>query len=900
MMPGSLHKGFDKLVYSVPQESAAPYRSYFHELFVVRLNFAYLCGIILIPAAFAFDILIFPDKWLDLFKTRILSMCLCICLLVLSNKTRLKRYPSQMCHVFFGVVALTIAHLISLTGAYASPYYAGLILMFIGIAMILPWGIHGSLVAGSMIVFVHYAYNLLPALLVHETINWPIVWNSIYFLSFTFILVVIASGMSENTRRQIFVSNEREKIRSQKLKESKAKIDALLKAKNRFIANITHELKTPLSIIIGNSELLIEEAFALDDSTMKQLRIIQQATFQLSTHVDRIIAVSTTDDPDLRLATDSCNYVSIVENIFTIFEPKAQEERIHYNLNVPSEPLVVNLDVIRIEEILNNLIQNAFKFTESGNTITITVGTDGQTVYTEVADTGVGIPENLLDEIFERFFQADEALSKRHAGIGVGLYLVKRNVELHGGTIAVNSREGKGSSFRFTLPLYADQSMPVKNALYSGPERRETTDRRSREDRRGRERRKKFEYQMALGLDDLAKMTYAEDVMEYENQRLESPSVLIVEDHPGMMKVIVNALCDEYNLLLAGTGFDALDKLAANEGRISLILSDIMMPGMSGFDFCKAVMENEGWKHIPLIFVTALLSEEDQLKGYHLGATDYIVKPYNIKILKEKVAHWISRRQYELLLREMSSSLESHVEDVSRVKDIILHEIRNPLQMITGAEDLLQIVSDSFDQNGREEIKQLSEYLKLLHLGIESMISVVETSKLIGSTAELAIRKPEPVVFLFDDALAQCSHLLGDMKLDVDLSRVGENLIHCDKRMLTQVFVNLIRNAAEAIKEKGLDGDGLIRISSEAVSQNQALIRIEDNGAGMLPEVKERLFRFRFTTKKDGTGIGLNLSRLMLKLHQGDIKVQSEEGEGTTFLIYLPFHNAEKTPTPAS
>jgi signal transduction histidine kinase len=114
--------------------------------------------------------------------------------------------------------------------------------------------------------------------------------------------------------------------------------------------------------------------------------------------------------------------------------------------------------------------------------------------------------------------------------------------------------------------------------------------------------------------------------------------------------------------------------------------------------------------------------------------------------------------------------------------------------------------------------------------------------------------------------------------------------------MLTQVFVNLIRNAREAIKEKGLDGDGLISISSEIAAENKLYLKIKDNGMGMAPEVKEKLFRFKFTTKKDGTGVGLHLSKMILKLHEGDIKVESEKGYGSTFLIYLPFQNNEKLP----
>jgi signal transduction histidine kinase len=878
--------------YTIPEELADQYRSYLHELFFFRLNVAYWFSIFLIPAAAVFDILIFPDDWQQLLKVRVVSMILCLFLYLLSNKTFLKKYPSWMCHVLNVVVAATIVYLTALTGAYASPYYAGLILIFICLAMVLPWGLYGSLIAGLVILLIHFSYNLFPAILFQEVIDWPIIWNSIYFLTFSFTMVLIASVMTENSRRQIFVSTEQEKIRSQKLQESKAKIDELLRIKNQFISNITHELKTPLSIVIGNTEIILDKAAHLEESVTNQLRVIHQAAFQLATHVDRIIEVAKSDDPEVKMETDNYDYVGIVRNIYSLFESKAREENISYSLDVPSNPLVANIDVIRIEEVLNNLIQNAFKFSEPGGKITLAVGTDGQQIYTEVSDTGIGIAPDRLGQIFERLYQADDVLSKRHGGIGLGLYLCRRNVELHGGKIGVRSRLGKGTSFRFTLPLYIDQSVAVKNVKHSGPERRTDRSRRSGVDRRMVERRKKFEYQLTLGLDDLAKMSYAEDIKDYENRNPASPSVLIVEDNPGMMKVIVEALQDDYNLVLSRNGFEALEQLEEYRGQISLILSDIMMPGMSGFEFCKAVMTKQEFKHIPLIFVTALLKEEDQLKGFELGATDYIVKPYNIKILKEKVAHWISRRQYEVLLHELSGTLESRVEELSRVKDIILHEIRNPLQLLSGADFFLQMLSNTMYEHTPEDEKKWWKCVKLLQQGVESINSVLETSK--DLSLQGLNKNPEPVATLFDDTVAQCTHLLKDVNLDIDFSGTEDKLVHCDKRMLTQVFVNLIRNATEAIHEKESKKDGYIRVSCELTETMHMAIRIQDNGAGIDPDIKENLFKFKFTTKKDGNGVGLHLSKMILKLHEGNITVESEKGIGTTFLIYLPIYNPDQ------
>jgi len=449
---------------------------------------------------------------------------------------------------------------------------------------------------------------------------------------------------------------------------------------------------------------------------------------------------------------------------------------------------------------------------------------------------------------------------------------------------------GKGSFFQFKLPIHIDQTVQLKNEPFSGPEQRFIPDRRRGIDRRGQDRKDKFEYLQGIGMEDLAKMVYTKNILEYENQKPSSPSILIVEDNEGMMKVIVDALSDEYNLLLAKDGFEALDKLAEYENKVSLILSDIMMPGISGFEFCEEVMSKDSWKHIPLIFITALMREEDQLRGYRLGATDYIVKPYNIKILREKVNHWILRRQYELLLKDVSASLELTAEENSKIKDIIMHEIRNPLTVLMGASSFIEMLDKSFYDRSSEEEKKWWNLVRMIKQGADAIQSVLESSKLLERNGS-AKKTPTLVSNLFDDALAQTSHLVKGIDLKIETTAVKGRSLLCDKSMLTQVFVNMIRNAAEAIKEKGDSHKGLIRIVCETMAPETIVIRIDDNGVGIGPEDMKELFRFKYSTKQNGTGVGLHLSKMIVKLHEGSIEVESEKRIGTTFLIYLKEYN---------
>jgi len=808
---------------------------YFQEIHKIELQYARIATILgpfLVLVSVVLDYFINPQHLTHFFMVRSIVSLLCVGLFFLTYLDSFKRFVNLLVILEIFFIGAGIAYMVRVLG-YDDPYYAGLNLIYLG-AMLLPWGSSKTIIACLGV----YSFYIIPILLFDmPNLNISIFVNNNVFQLETIIIAIVVNYFHSERRNneilnRLIISNQAKDLEERE------------KEKSRFISNVTHELKTPLSIVIGQADILIEKTRQVKLSLEDEIRRYQMAA-------TRNIALK---------------------------------------VKLPEKPLVVNIDIIRIEEVLTNLIQNALKYTEADGSVTVTVSTNGHWVQTEISDTGAGIPQDRLDKVFERLYQADEVLSKRHGGIGVGLYLCKRNVERHGGTINAHSVVGKGSSFQFKLPIHIDQTVQLKNEPFSGPERRFIPDRRRGIDRRGQNRKDKFEYIQGIGVEDLAKMVYTKNILEYENQKPSSTSILIVEDNEGMMKVIVDALSDEYNLLLAKDGFEALDKLEEYKNKISLILSDIMMPGISGFEFCEEVMSKDSWKHIPLIFITALMREEDQLRGYRLGATDYIVKPYNIKILREKVNHWILRRQYELMLKDVSASLELTAEENSKIKDIIIHEIRNPLHVLMGASYFIEMLDKSFYDRSSEEEKKWWDLVRMIKHGADAIQSVLESSRLLERNGS-AKKTPTLVSNLFDDALAQTSQLVKGIDLRIETTSVKGRSLLCDKSMLTQVFVNMIRNAVEAIKEKGDSHKGLIRIVCETMAPETIVIRIDDNGVGIGPEDMEELFRFKYSTKQNGTGVGLHLSKMILKLHEGSIEVESEKRIGTTFLIYLKEYN---------
>jgi len=211
-----IKKSISDMFISIPDEFENIYKKYLNKIWISRLNVAYYFCIILLPFAFIFDILIFPQQWQDLLKIRLSATLICVSLFIISNRTFLKKYPAGMCHVLNVVIASTIAILTHMTGSHTSPYYAGLILVFIGIAMIVPWGIRGASTAGVTILSIHVFVNFILDILNNREIIWPSFWVSIYFLTFSLVMVIISSGMTEKNRRKIFVVSEQEKIKNKK------------------------------------------------------------------------------------------------------------------------------------------------------------------------------------------------------------------------------------------------------------------------------------------------------------------------------------------------------------------------------------------------------------------------------------------------------------------------------------------------------------------------------------------------------------------------------------------------------------------------------------------------------------------------------------------------------------
>ncbi|MEM7586549.1 MAG: response regulator, partial [Acidobacteriota bacterium] len=440
----------------------------------------------------------------------------------------------------------------------------------------------------------------------------------------------------QETAKQEREAAQRERLVSQRLRE----VDKL---KDEFLANTSHELKTPLYGITGLAESLIEGATGeLPEQTRTNLSMIVASGRRLSHLVNDLLDFSKLRHQSLELALRPVDLRSLAEVVLLLSRPLVGSKPLTLENQVPPGLPAVHADENRLQQILYNLIGNAIKFTESGS-VTVAACLEGDKVLVRVADTGVGIPMAAQERIFNAFEQADASIERAYGGTGLGLAVTRQLVEAHGGDITVESTEGEGAVFSFSLPV-AQQAPAVEGARPSSTE-------------------------LAPPPAPLATSIAPERVAagpaspeEHAPDRAPSGSrVLVVDDEPVNLQVLKNYLAmEDFQLTLASSGEEALRLLG--EQTFDLVLLDVMMPKLSGYEVCRTLRESHPLAELPVIFLTARAQDSDVITGIELGANDYLTKP----ISKDRL---LARIRPHLSLLGVHRNLEDLVEEkMSEVK----------------------------------------------------------------------------------------------------------------------------------------------------------------------------------------------------------------------------------------
>lgn len=392
------------------------------------------------------------------------------------------------------------------------------------------------------------------------------------------------------------------------------------KLKEDFFSNITHELRTPLTLIMGPVEQLLENP--RDVAAGKKLKTVRNNGRRLLRLINRLLDLSRVEAGSMRLNLKRVNLAALLREAITMFTDLAGRKQIQLVMQRCPEEFYTDLDAERIMQVLYNLLSNAIKFTPEGGRVLLDLVDNADDTFTiSVKDTGIGIPQEGLTHVFDRFFRVEGRPGK---GTGIGLSLSKELVELHGGTMSVRSIEGLGSEFFFQLPRREDATESL-----------ELVDWKPDQDAIGLPEER--DLNMAESADDTE-----EDVTEEESSD-GLPVVLIVEDNPEMLELVASELESTYVIHRAANGREGLE--TAIRLVPDLVVCDVMMPEMDGFEFCEKLKVDDATSHIPVIMLTARAGIEDKLQGLQLGADDYLTKPFESRELRARVLNLIEGRQ---------------------------------------------------------------------------------------------------------------------------------------------------------------------------------------------------------------------------------------------------------------
>jgi signal transduction histidine kinase len=624
----------------------------------------------------------------------------------------------------------------------------------------------------------------------------------------------------------------------------------------------------------------------------------------------------------------------------------AERKGVALALDAPAEGLPIHADPEALEKVFVNLIGNALKFTDAGSiTVGVAAESDGG-AHVRVRDTGIGIPPDQLVKVFDRFAQVDGSATRRHEGTGIGLSLVRELVTLHGGRAwAESAGEGQGTTMHVALPRGEADAEVDEEAILSDDGARALSAAHSF---------RALASEMALDLEADAPSRLAQ--LEHTVSRWEgthaaadagleglpehppgTPEVVVAEDNVEMRRLLAFLIGREFRVRPCRNGREALE--AARERPPALVVTDVMMPEMSGTELCRALKGDPATRGVPVMLVTSKAEREMKIEGLELGAEDYVTKPFHPRELLARVRALVRMRELQQEIAERNASLErSNRELAEALRDLkeaevqlvkaerlaavgelsagVAHEVNNPLNfarnslstLATYVDDvrgLLQRVSE-LDLADRAKLAAQLEALEHqktelgfdeLAAGLAELVAIVtegldRTSRLVSDLRDFAAphrggRTLVDVGVGLRSTLQLLGHRLRQAGARVELA-LAEPLPHVegDAGALNQVFLNVLKNAAEAIEGQG---GGTIHVHARAEGAALAVC-IRDEGPGINSEALARLFEPFFTTKEPGrgTGLGLSMSRRIVEEHGGTIEVASEPGAGTAVTIRIP------------
>jgi len=897
-----------------PGEMLRAFRAYAHQQRIANTRVGCMLVITLMPAGSLLDYFVYKDQLWPFFYLRLAASAAAGIILAFLYSELGKRSARWLGVVVPLIPVVSIAGMIATMEGFASPYYAGLNLVLLAVGAVLHWTVLESCVAVLLVLLIYVGAGLW-----HSFHGWApapgvgVLVNNFYFIALMDVIVVVGTWFAEKQRFREFALRFELDANRKKLEESNEKLVQLDEAKSRFFANISHELRTPLTLLLAPLEnILARFGRSFDEETRQLLVTMQSNGMRLLKLINDLLDLVRLDSGVMQVRREPVAIEDFLRGLASAARQMAQDK--HIKLEAIVEPGVghVMVDRDKLEKIILNLQFNALKFTPAGGRVEIRGRVDDKELVLQVVDTGMGISEKNLANVFGRFWQADDSSRRKFQGVGIGLSLVKELVEVQGGKVSVESKEGAGTTFTIRLPyLQPDPDAQVAETPAGAglvPSAASGTANGAAPANVGNEEWITSLYRRAELFPSMTAVQEAVRPVENTARNSQLPKAVIADDEPDMLRFLKSQLGSHYQIFEAVDGQQAIEKAA--QFLPDIVLLDMMMPEKDGLQACRELRERSTTQNIPIVLLTARADEETKLAALKAGASDFLPKPFSTTELHVRVKNLVESYHYQRKLAKQNRTLESTIEQLKetetqlvqneklaslgRLSAGIIHEINNPLNFATTG---LYTLRNKAKHLAPEQRADYAEILHDVEDGLDRVKIIVSDLRSF-THPDMEAFDEVPVAEVVTSALRFVSHESRD-RIVIQTSLADGQTIRGNKNKLIQVLVNLLQNSFDALARKSFsNGERPTITITGRVEGGRSVLSVRDNGSGIDPQIIDKIFDPFFTTKDvgEGMGLGLSISFRIVQDCDGHIAVRSEHGKNCEFTLEFPV----QTPEPAA